>query len=89
MISKIFRDDESPAKCISDEKIAHKKKIRLKMLSPFYFIPDYNYILDMYRLRTFVKCTPEPAVRMADIREVKDGICKLRKTYIYRNNYIY
>ena len=27
---------------------------------------------------------PEPAVRMADIRDVTDGICKLRKTYNYR-----
>ena len=24
---------------------------------------------------------PEPAIRRADIRDVKDGICKLRKTY--------
>ena len=24
---------------------------------------------------------PEPAVRMADIRDVTNGICKLRKTY--------
>ena len=28
-----------------------------------------------------VHLPPEPAVRNADIRNVTDGICKLRKTY--------
>ena len=32
---------------------------------------------------------PELAVRIADIRDVPDWICKLRKTYNYRKKYIY
>ena len=32
---------------------------------------------------------PEPTVRMADMGDVMDGICKLRKTYNTENNYIY